>query len=205
MSVQRLYTRYTPPRGDARPLRAGRRGARTRARRRSGRPCSIRALKQPGLEPRRAGADPLRAGRSVAAAGRRPAGDRGAGPAPEERERLDPATAVGALAAARPAGGRPRRAVPRHRVPDQGAEAGRARPRLPGHRPRPLRARALLPPGRRHRHRPRAHHARRPRRSTRPAIDATSRWCIRCPASRWRRRDGWTRRWRRCGRPSGWR
>ena len=102
-------------------------------------------------------------------------------------------------------GGGARRAVPRRRVPDQGAETGRARPRFALHRPLPLRARGCAtgrsatwpssastsPPP--------------PPRCTPPATGGTSRWCTRSPACRWRRKAGSRRRWSRCVMPSGWR
>ena len=108
------------------------------------------------------------------------------------------------LAPARPARHRPRRAVARHRASRPSAlKPGGARPRFARHRPRPLRARALLPPGRRHRDRPRAHRAGGvgAARGGRPAAPGDGPLAL--AASRSRRKGGSTRRWRRCGRPSG--
>ena len=201
---RRLYTGYTPavPPSDlyAQALLALDRGQGSQA----------STLLLPAAQAARAAThrtdpDPLRAGRGLAAAGRRAAGDRGAGTAAGGARAARPDRPVASLAHARAPGRRARRAVPRHRVPHQGGEPGGARARLAGHRPGPLRARALLSPGRRHRHRPRSHHAGglgAPRRR-RQAAPGDGPLAVRHHAGAGR--AGWTKRWRRCVTPSGWR
>ena len=90
----------------------------------------VRALEAARARSRGADPDPLRARGGLASSGRHPPGDRSAWSSARSARTPRSRAALGPLAHARPPGRRPRRALPRHRIPHQSAERRRNAPTI---------------------------------------------------------------------------